>query len=158
MPQGWLSSTYLMCLTDPVSGFPSQSCFSLFCLACCEQNNIQQESYSWDKGKQVEGLITCPQVLMVDVRGDDLMDCQSRTVNDWMSLERLIFWLLYCVYIDWKLHSPWLWSRENTSRLPQLASQPWNVISTPTISWQHIQEKKLTQSPLKRTGCHLHFF
>ena len=54
-------------------------------------------------------------------------------------------------------YSPWWWSRENTSRLPRLASQPWNVISTPTTSWQHIQEKKLTQSPLKRTGCHLHF-
>ena len=55
-------------------------------------------------------------------------------------------------------YSPWWWSRENTSTLPRLASLPWNVISTPTTSWQHIQEKKLTQSPLKRTGCHLHFF
>ena len=84
MPQGWLPSTYLMCLTDPVSWFPSQSCFNLFCLVCSEQNDVQQEGYSWDKGKQVEGLITCPQVLMVDVRGDDLMDCQSWTVNDWI--------------------------------------------------------------------------
>ena len=94
-----------MCLADPAFGFPSQSCFNHFGLVCCEQNHIQQESQSRDKGKEVEGLIACPQVLMVEFRGDDLRDFQSMTVNDWMSLGWLIFCLLYSLFVYWQWQS-----------------------------------------------------